>query len=244
MLQVGVGALIGRITIITNGIPDNKIVKIMRLIMKKQIIILALAFFIAGVPSASVAAQNWALKADYTESCSCNPTCPCLFGSPSTLGYCEGNNLIQIKKGHYGGIKLDGISVVTSFSLGKWLKIYVSEKSTDEQVNAVLELLKLDETFGMIYAGGSKVLSVEKAPVAIERTSTKVRFSVPNATVEIKMMKGLNGTPIKIQNLPVPFMDDHTQYKSITLTHKSEGKEFKHTGTNGLTSKIDASGKR
>ena len=76
----------------------------------------------------------------------------------------------------------------------------------------------------------------------MERTDTKVTFSVPASKVVIEKMKGLNGDPISIKNLPVPFMEDHTQYKSVTLTHKSKGKEFKHSGTNGLTSKIDASG--
>lgn len=210
--------------------------------MKNQFTIWVIGFFVVGIMAASVAAQDWAIKADYTESCSCNPACPCLFGSPSTLGYCEGNNLIEIKEGHYGDVDLGGISVVTAFSLGKWLKVYVSEKATDEQAKAVLDLLKLKETFGIIYSGGSKILSQEKAPVSIERTSTSVKFSVPASLVEIEMMKGWKGKAIKIQNLPVPFMNDHTQYKSVSLSHKSEGKEFKHSGTNGLTSKIEASG--
>jgi hypothetical protein len=57
--------------------------------MKNQITTWVLFFFIMGIMAASVSAQDWAINADYTESCSCNPACPCLFGSPSTLGYCE-----------------------------------------------------------------------------------------------------------------------------------------------------------
>ena len=211
--------------------------------MKNHIKIWMLAFCIMGIMTAPVAAQDWAIKADYTESCSCNPTCPCVFGSPSTFGYCEGNNLIEIKEGHYGDVRLDGISVVTAFSLGKWLKIYVSENATDEQVKAAVDLLKLDQTFGLIYSEKTKILSQQKVPVSIEKAATNVKFSVPASMVEIEMMKGGGGKPIKIQNLPVPFLNDHTQYKSIIVSHKSEDKEFKHSGTNGLTSKIVASGK-
>ena len=58
------------------------------------------------------------------------------------------------------------------------------------------------------------------------------------------MMKGRGGNPIKIQNLSLPFMDDHTQYKSISVSHKSEDKEFEHSGTNGLTASIIASSKK
>jgi hypothetical protein len=196
-----------------------------------------------GIMAAPVAAQDWAIKADYSESCSCNPSCPCVFGSPSTLGYCEGNNLIEIKEGHYGDVRLDGISVVTAFSLGKWLKLYVSENATDEQAKAAVALLKLEPTFGFIYSGNSEILSQEKAPISIEKTASKVKFSVPTSMTEIEMMQGRDGKPIKIQNLPIPFLNDHTQYKAITISHKSEDKEFRHSGTNGLTSKIEASGK-
>jgi hypothetical protein len=212
--------------------------------MGNRITILMIVFCTIGIMATSVAAQDWAIKADYTESCSCNPACPCLFGSPSTLGYCEGNNLIEIKEGHYGNVRLDGISVVTAFSLGKWLKIYINENATDEQAKALLELLKLEQTFGLIYSGNSKILAQEKVPISIEKTSTKVKFSVPASMVEIEMIKGRGGKPIKIQNLSLPFMNDHTQYKSITLSHKSEDKEFKHSGTNGLTANINVSSKQ
>ena len=212
--------------------------------MENRITILMIVFCTIGIMATSAAAQDWAIKADYTESCSCNPACPCYFGAPSTHGYCEGNNLIEIKEGHYGGVRLDGISVVTAFSLGKWLKIYINENTTDEQAKALLELLKLEQTFGRIYSGKSEILSQEKAPISIEKTSAKVKFSVPASMVEIEMMKGRDGKPIKIQNLSQPWMDDHTQYKSISVTHKSEDKEFKHSGTNGLTANINVSSKK
>lgn len=209
--------------------------------MNNKIVIRVLSLVLMVFMATSVLAQDWAINANYTESCSCKPACPCLFGSPSTLGYCEGNNLIEIKEGHYGDVQLDGISVVTAFSLGKWLKLYVSEKATDEQVKAAVKLLKLEQTFGFIYSGKSEILSIQKAPVSIEKKSTKVKFSVPASMVEIEVMKGRDGKPIKIKNLPAPFMKDHTQYKSINVSHKSEDKEFKHSGTNGLTSTIDIS---
>jgi len=212
--------------------------------MENRITILMIVFCTIGIMATSAAAQDWAIKADYTESCSCNPACPCYFGSPSTHGYCEGNNLIEIKEGHYGGVRLDGISVVTAFSLGKWLKIYINENATDEQAKTLLELLKLEQTFGRLYSGKSEILSQEKAPISIEKTSAKVKFSVPASMVEIEMMKGRDGKPIKIQNLSQPWMDDHTQYKSISVTHKSEDKEFKHSGTNGFTTNINASSKK
>ena len=39
----------------------------------------------------------WSIQADYTDTCSCAPTCPCLFGSAPTMGFCEGLTLIEIE---------------------------------------------------------------------------------------------------------------------------------------------------
>ena len=211
--------------------------------MKINFTIWILVFCLMGIVPVAHGAQNWAIKADYTETCSCNPACPCLFGSPSTYGHCQGNNLIQIHKGHFGNVNLDGLNIVTTFSLGKWLKIYVNENATDEQIDAAVALLKLDETFGMIYSGKSEILSVERAPINVKKTATHVKFSVPDSVAEIEMMKGRDGKPIRIQNLPPAFMVDHTQYKSVVNSHKSSDKEFKHSGTNGLTSRIEVAGK-
>ena len=208
--------------------------------MKVQIIILILAVGIMAAMAVSVSAQDWAIKGDYTESCSCNPTCPCHFGSPPTLGHCEGTGLLEIKEGHYGDVRLDGKSVVSALRVGEWVKYYVSEDATDEQVKAVGPLMAA--LFG--YPAEMKVLSTEKVPVSIERSETKVKFSVPASTVEIEIMKGRDGKPIQIRNLPAVHLVDYTQYKSITNSHKSKDKEFSYAGTNGLTSKVDASSKK
>ncbi len=207
--------------------------------MKKEITILMLAFAVIAIMAGSAVSQDWAIKGNHTESCCCDVACPCVFGSPPTMGHCEGNSLLEIKEGHYEDISLDGISVVFTGRVGEWVKYYVSEDATDEQVKAVEPLMaKLFE-----YHADMKVLSIEKAPVQVERTVTKVNFSVPASTVEIELMKGRDGKPIKIQNLAPSYLIDHTQYKSITLSHKSKDKEFSYSGTNGLTSRIEASSK-
>ena len=75
-----------------------------RTIMKNRISLFIILSCIITLTAMPVMANEWAIHADYTESCSCNPSCPCVFGSPSTHGFCEGNNLIQVKKGHYGDV--------------------------------------------------------------------------------------------------------------------------------------------
>ena len=69
----------------------------------------------------------------------------------------------------------------------------------------------------------------------------RVEFSVPASTVEIEMMEDLDGKPIKVDNLPLPFLGDYTQYKSISNIHQSDEHKFSHSGTNGVVSRLAAS---
>jgi hypothetical protein len=206
--------------------------------MKRQSSIWLLGFgLLIGISLPTVAhAQDWAIKADYTESCSCNPACPCIFGSPSTLGFCKGNGLVEIKEGHYGDTRLDGLAVAVTFRMGEWEKYYVSDKATDAQVAAAGKLME-----AFYKSPNSKVLSIEKTPITIERKEGRIMFSTPVSKVEIEVMKGRGGKPIKIENLSD--FPDYVQYKSITNSYKSDKKdmEFSYSGTNGLTSKMEAS---
>ena len=71
--------------------------------------------------------------------------------------------------------------------------------------------------------------------------SLRVRslFSGPESSVEMDVMKGFGGKPVKIMNLPSPAYQDYTQYKSVTHTHTSANHAWKHSGTNGFTSTMD-----
>jgi len=69
----------------------------------------------------------WSVKADYTDTCSCQPTCPCFFGSAPTLGHCEGVTLVEIESGHYGDVRLDGVKVLALYRGGDWIKFYVTD---------------------------------------------------------------------------------------------------------------------
>ena len=204
---------------------------------KISIIFVACAFGFMAAPSH--AENDWAIDATLSGSCSCNAICPCMFGSPPTHDSCQGSRLIEIKKGHYGGINLDGLGMVTTKSHGEWIKLYIDEAASDSQMNALVELLKLDETLGL--GGNTEIISKEKVKISVERASDRVKFSVPASTVEIEMMEGLGGKPIKVDNLRKPFLDDYTQYKSISNIHQSDEHKFSHSGTNGRVSRLAAS---
>lgn len=209
--------------------------------MLKHAPVLIFTLALLTIGAASSLAEDFAMKADYAESCSCSVPCPCTFGESPTRGHCDGNSLVEISEGHWQDANLDGVSVVASFRLGDWVKFYVNQEATDEQIEAVVAFLQHESALGLYFTDDMKILGVEKAPIVVKRDGGMITFSVPESSVEIEMVKGWQDKPIKMLNLNGPMLRDHTEYKSVTLKHQSDDREFSYTNTNGLTSKINIS---
>jgi len=180
----------------------------------------------------------WHLTATVAESCSCTVSCPCNFGGEPTHPTCEGNRFISIDKGEYNGVDLPGVQLLVTFNMRNWSKIYVSHKVNDTQMQAVEALLPL--AFAGFHRG---MLSFTKAPITMEVTDARVRFSGPESSVDMEVMRGFNGQVVKILNLPAAVFQDYTQFRSVAHTHTSEGHTWKHSGTNGFTSQWKVTGK-
>ncbi len=214
--------------------------------MKQSILVSALCVAVLVAPSEQARGESgegsaeWSIEASYLDACCCAPSCPCLFGSAPTLGYCEGVTLIDIDEAHFGGVGLDGVKVLAVYRGGTWIKFYVDDTATAEQTEAVVEFLPTFEGFFAV----ENVVEVENVPISVERTERTIKVSTPNTTAHIEMMVGKNGEAIKIANLPGPTFPappyiDHTQYKTILLQHTSDDQSYEYTGTNGFTARID-----
>jgi hypothetical protein len=180
------------------------------------------------------AAPNWHITATVAESCSCTVSCPCNFGGEPNRNPCEGNRLISINSGHYEDVDLKGVSFLVTFTMRTWSKIYVSDRVSDKQTAAVEALLPI------AFAGFQRgMLSFTKAPITMNITPDKVSFAGPESSVEMDVMKGFGGKPVKVMNLPNPAYQDYTQFKSVSHTHTSAGHSWAHSGTNGFTSTMD-----
>ena len=181
------------------------------------------------------AAPEWHLTATVAESCSCAVSCSCNFGGNPNRMPCEGNRLISISKGYFGDVDLAGVAFIVTFDMRNWSKIYVTDTVSDAQMKAVEALLPL------AFAGFQRgMLSFTKAPITMDVTESRVRFSGPDSSVEMEVMRGLGGKPVKILNLPNPAYQDYTQYKSVSHKHDSDQHHFSYSGTNGFTSTMDA----
>jgi hypothetical protein len=200
-------------------------------------VVLTIALLVLTVP---MRAQTppWRLSATVAESCSCTISCPCNFGGRPNRNPCEGNRMISIDSGRYGDTDLAGVQFLVTFEMGTWSKIYVSDKVSPAQQKAVEALLPL------AFAGFHKgMLSFSKVPITMEVSDSRVRFSTPESSVDMEVVRGHNGQAIKIMNLPGVALQNYTQFKSVSHTHASASHNWKHSGTNGFVSKMDVQSK-
>jgi hypothetical protein len=114
--------------------------------------------FVAAVLVASVHAQalakeasvDWAVNATIIDGCSCRMLCPCIFGSPATVGSaathehaghraCYFNAAFRVNKGHYGEVRLDGLKFWFAGDKGdaKTVELTFEPSATNEQRAAI-----------------------------------------------------------------------------------------------------------
>ncbi|MCH7981690.1 MAG: DUF1326 domain-containing protein [Proteobacteria bacterium] len=95
----------------------------------------------------------WEIQADELVTCNCAYGCPCQFNALPTHGNCEALASFEIKEGHFGDTRLDGLRSVTVLwwpgaiheGGGKACMI-VDERADDAQRQALLAILSGEHT--------------------------------------------------------------------------------------------------
>ena len=177
----------------------------------------------------------WSLTADVAECCSCDIPCSCNFGRPERT--CHGSRLIPIREGQFDGQDLAGINFVVTFYMGRWTRIYIDDALGDEKAAT------LDRLLPVAFAGFDRLSQVkERTSLTLSQTADTFRFSVPESTVEMKLLPGLDGTPITITGLPSNAFYGYVQYESVVHMHRSADVDWSYSGTNGFRSEMRVSG--
>ena len=206
--------------------------------MRKCGVLLLTVLFTATVPLRAAQIPSWNLTATVAESCSCGIPCPCNFGGSPNRMPCEGNRMISIESGRVDDVDLSGVQFLVTFTMGTWSKIYLSDKATPAQEKAVRALLPL--AFGGFHKG---MLSFSKVPLTFEKTESRVKFTTPESSVDMEVVRGFGGQPITVSHLPGAALQDYTQFKSVSHQHTSAQHSWKHSGTNGFVSRMTVASK-
>ena len=112
---------------------------------------------VGGVLAQALAKGNsvdWAMNATIIDGCSCRMLCPCIFGSPATVGSaatqehkghrsCYFNAAFRVNKGHHGTVKLDGLKFWFAGDKGdaKTVELTFEPSATQEQRTAIRAFL-------------------------------------------------------------------------------------------------------
>jgi hypothetical protein len=96
---------------------------------------------------------SWEIIGEEFGNCNCDYGCPCQFNALPTHGSCEAAVGMQIHKGHFGDVTLDGLRVAMVF----WwpgpvhegqakMQIIVDEQASDQQREAIIKIIHGEET--------------------------------------------------------------------------------------------------
>ncbi|HEY7669704.1 MAG TPA: DUF1326 domain-containing protein [Hyphomicrobium sp.] len=95
----------------------------------------------------------WELEGIELVNCNCAYGCPCQFNALPTHGHCFGLGAFEIRKGHHGDVRLDGLRAIGVFSWpgpiheGRGEGVVIIDSRADEaQRHALLRILAGEDT--------------------------------------------------------------------------------------------------
>jgi hypothetical protein len=195
-----------------------------------------------------MAAPSWSIRGQYFETCSCDFVCPCILGQMAvrpTKGSCTFAMTLQIERGSYGNIPLDGIAFVVlgytpeEMGKGNWsVGLVIDEHATAEQREAITFIASGQAGGPMAPLSGliGTFLGAEQAPIRIDRSGLK--FTVKAGDLVDMAAEGQKGVdpsatePMFLENT------GHPVSSRLALAHASKS----HVHALGLTWD-DSSGK-
>lgn len=184
--------------------------------------------------------HDWAIDATYGESCSCESVCPCIGGPGAMPAACIGNNVIAIKSGHYDGVNLEGLKVMMAFSLGNWSKVYIDERATAAQEDALLKLLwKIPILRGYLTQQKG---AIQHATIQVIAKDSSFTYSVPNSYAKINyIFLGADST-LSLKDLsPNDILFHNSLGLSEKNVHTGDKYAFEYQKKNGVVSHFKAS---
>lgn len=148
---------------------------------------------------AAAASTSWRITGEEVGSCNCDWGCPCQFNANPTHGNCHAVIGVQIREGHFGDTRLDGVRFAEIVS---WpgpihegdgtVQLVLDEAATPEQREAVQELSSGDHG-GAYFEIFASVLPHAREPIVApveietdrERRVASVRIGdIAEATIE------------------------------------------------------------
>src|SRR5262245_39686878 len=167
-----------------------------------------------------MAGLAWNISGQYFETCSCDFVCPCILGQMAarpSKGSCTFAMTMQIERGGYGNVPLDGITFIVlgytpeEMGKGNWsVGLVVDERASAEQCEAVTAMASCSAGGRMAPLSGliGKFLGVEQAPIRLDHSGLKFAVKAGNLVdMALEGQKGIDPSatePIFLENTGHP----------------------------------------
>ena len=100
-----------------------------------------------------MATVEWRIRADEFANCNCSYGCPCQFNDLPTHRFCEGAFGFKIHEGHFGDVRLDGLTAALvahcpgALHEGNCtMQLVIDERADARQREALVKILSGEET--------------------------------------------------------------------------------------------------
>lgn len=222
--------------------------------MKNQMLnrtLLLTAFAISAFTTAHAGGTKWRIQGELSEACSCSVPCSCNFGeSPSPHEFCWALFSIDIKKGNFGSVKLDGLHLAGAIG-EKGPVWYIDDRATKEQYDALKDIASQMSWKAMLANGvkdpkdipdGQKTLGYVSTKITQDVGKTNAKLTIGDfGGYESNFIMGIDGkSPVRVQNNWSWNMKDGIKAKTSKMTYKDTfGNEFDMKDTNSNEGPID-----
>ncbi len=157
-----------------------------------------------------MAQLEWSMRGHYLKNCNCIATCPCdTVGMPYPGEGCEGMAGMLIEQGHFGSVRLDGLSWVVTYQWPRALhegngsvQPFIDQRANQEQRGALLQILSGqagNAWFEFLASTITKVHDPQFVPIefAFDKKERKARVMIPGAL-------GTVSAPLRLPNTDQP----------------------------------------
>jgi hypothetical protein len=211
--------------------------------LRAGLLVALTALMVVATPLVAGAAEGkagvrWRIQGDLSEACTCSVPCSCNFGQgPSPHHYCWALFSYAIKKGQYGGVRLDGLKVAGAMG-EKGIVFYLDNRASKEQADALKAIVeRIGETMrtdpALPAETQAKFLGFRTARIVQEVGEKSCRLQIGDAGgFEADYLIGIDGkTPITVGN-----------NASWNLTHCIKAKAKKMQYKDEFGNQIDVEG--
>jgi hypothetical protein len=211
----------------------------------------------AGTPTSNPKnATAWQISGDLAEACTCDPPCTCNFGrDPSPHKFCYAIYSVDIEKGRYGDVRLDGLHLAGG-SAAKGNLWYIDERANATQESALKAIATQMHEKVLAYWRSIDPKIVEdpqfqnlgfrRAKITQSAGPLSNSLAIGDAgSFESDYIVGIDGkTPVVVENNWSWNIQHGIKGKTRQLRYKDEfGNQFEAQNSNANQGKVDWSDK-